>query len=134
MYHRTIPVEFNHCDPAGIVFYPRYFEMINSVVENFFLEAVQHPFARMMAEGAGVPTAHAEVDFRAPSRLGERLEFALRVEKVGNTSVGLRIAARCGGQLRLEADLVLVWVQGGAARPWPRETRARLLAAGEAGT
>ena len=25
-------VRFQHCDPAGIVFYPRYFEMINSVV------------------------------------------------------------------------------------------------------
>ena len=25
-------VEFNHCDPAGIVFYPRYFEMISAVV------------------------------------------------------------------------------------------------------
>ena len=51
-YARTIPVEFNHCDPAGIVFYPRYFEMVNSVVENFFLEDVGYSFARMMAEGA----------------------------------------------------------------------------------
>ena len=25
-------VRFQHCDPAGIVFYPRYFEMLNSVV------------------------------------------------------------------------------------------------------
>ena len=27
LYHRLYPIEFNHCDPAGIVFYPRYFEM-----------------------------------------------------------------------------------------------------------
>ena len=26
-------VAFRHCDPAGIVFYPRYFEMINDFVE-----------------------------------------------------------------------------------------------------
>jgi len=25
MYERLIQIEFNHCDPAGIVFYPRYF-------------------------------------------------------------------------------------------------------------
>ncbi len=64
-YARTVPVEFNHCDPAGIVFYPRYFEMVNSVVENFFLEDVGHSFARMMEEGAGVPTARIEANFRA---------------------------------------------------------------------
>ncbi|MFD1807906.1 hypothetical protein ACFSHQ_06310 [Gemmobacter lanyuensis] len=35
IYRRPIQIEFNHCDPAGIVFYPRYFEMTNSVIENF---------------------------------------------------------------------------------------------------
>ena len=40
LYHRLYPIEFNHCDPAGIVFYPRYFEMTNSVVENFFADEV----------------------------------------------------------------------------------------------
>ena len=44
-YTRTVPIEFNHCDPAGIVFYPRYFEMTNSVVENFFPDEVGHSFA-----------------------------------------------------------------------------------------
>lgn len=38
MYERLIQIEFNHCDPAGIVFYPRYFEMVNSVIENFFAD------------------------------------------------------------------------------------------------
>jgi 4-hydroxybenzoyl-CoA thioesterase len=29
-------VLFKHCDPAGVVFYPRYFEMINDCVEALF--------------------------------------------------------------------------------------------------
>jgi 4-hydroxybenzoyl-CoA thioesterase len=32
-YQREVLVRFAHCDPAGIVFYARYFEMINGVVE-----------------------------------------------------------------------------------------------------
>jgi 4-hydroxybenzoyl-CoA thioesterase len=131
-YLRRVQIEFNHCDPAGIVFYPRYLEMVNSVVENFFIEVVGHSFARMMAEGAGVPTAHLAVAFRAPSRLEERLDFALSVTRVGRTSVGLRIVAHGAGVVRLEADLVLVWMQGGAPQPWPEATRARLVAAMEA--
>ncbi len=99
-YARTVPVEFNHCDPAGDRLLSRYFEMVNSVVENFFLEAVDHSFARMMGEGAGVPTARIEADFRAPSRLGERLDFTLGVTRLGRASVTFAIAAACAGQHR----------------------------------
>jgi hypothetical protein len=53
-YARTIRVEFNHCDPAGIVFYPRYFEMTNSVCENFFREVVGYSYHAMMADGSDV--------------------------------------------------------------------------------
>ena len=31
-----VEVRFRHFDPAGIVFYPRYFEMINDFVEEWF--------------------------------------------------------------------------------------------------
>ena len=36
-----IPVRFQHTDPAGIVFYPRYFEMINQVIEDWFAEKLR---------------------------------------------------------------------------------------------
>src|SRR3989338_531397 len=56
-YSRDIQIEFNHCDPAGIVFYPRYFEMTNSVVENFFKDEVGRSFASMhVAAQNGVVT------------------------------------------------------------------------------
>jgi 4-hydroxybenzoyl-CoA thioesterase len=127
-YHRTIPVEFNHCDPAGIVFYPRYFEMTNSVVENFFADRIGHSFARMMQDGNGVPTARIETEFRAPSRLGDRLEFDLEVRRLGGASVTLGLSARGGAELRLTAELTLVWVAQGRPEPWPDTIRSRLEA------
>ncbi len=134
-YRRRIPVEFNHCDPAGIVFYPRYFEMINSVVENFFREAMDHSFARMMADGTGVPVVRIGVEFRAPSRLGEELDWTLEVRRVGRSSAELRVGAHGPGEgdrpeLRLHGDLTLVFASfAGGARPWPDATRSRLEAA-----
>jgi 4-hydroxybenzoyl-CoA thioesterase len=127
-YTRSIPVEFNHCDPAGIVFYPRYFEMTNSVVENFFAEVGGYSFARMMAEGQGVPTARLETNFHAPSRLGDRLDFTLTVTRIGGASIGFTLTARCGPELRITADLTLVWVQTGRPAPWPEALRHRLAA------
>jgi 4-hydroxybenzoyl-CoA thioesterase len=127
-YTRSIPVEFNHCDPAGIVFYPRYFEMTNSVVENFFAEVGGYSFARMMAEGQGGPTARLETNFHAPSRLGDRLDFTLTVTRIGGASIGFTLTARCGPELRITADLTLVWVQTGRPAPWPEALRHRLAA------
>lgn len=126
-YHRLIQIEFNHCDPAGIVFYPRYFEMTNSVVENFFADVLHFSFAQMIEAGGGVPTARLEVNFHAPSRLGEKVDFALDVTRVGNTSVGFRIVARGGGVDRLTADLTLVNVDAqGKPQPWSPNVRKRL--------
>ncbi len=130
IWHRIVPVEFNHCDPAGIVFYPRYFEMTNSVIENFFGEVLDYPFSRMILQDrCGVPTVRVETDFRAPSRLGDRLDFAVEVRRLGRTSAGFRLEARCGGELRLTADLTLVWVTANLKpKPWPDDLRRKITA------
>lgn len=128
-YHRQIRIEFNHCDPAGIVFYPRYFEMTNSVCENFFREVVGYSYHAMMADGIGVPTVRIETDFRAPSRLGEVLDWALVIEAVGGSSVRLRLVAHSGGQHRLTVRLTLVWLSAeGRPSRWPDPIRASLAA------
>ena len=73
-FRQTRIVEFQHCDPAGIVFYPRYFEMISSVIERFFTDELGHGFNRMhVVRRIGVPTARIAVDFHAPSRLEDKL-------------------------------------------------------------
>jgi 4-hydroxybenzoyl-CoA thioesterase len=128
-YIRQIRIEFNHCDPAGIVFYPRYFEMTNSVLENFFREDVGYSYHAMMADGIGVPTVRIETEFHAPSRLGDVLDWVLVVERVGGSSATFRLAAQCGVQLRMTARLTLVWLST-AGRParWPDPIRAALAA------
>ena len=125
IYTRIMAVEFNHCDPAGIVFYPRYFEMTNSLVENFFADVMGHSFGRMMELGQGVPTARLEVNFRLPSRLGDRLEWRLAVVRIGGSSVNFIATAMAGDQVRLTADLTLVWVNAGIPTPWPDAMRAK---------
>jgi 4-hydroxybenzoyl-CoA thioesterase len=126
-YRRDIQIEFNHCDPAGIVFYPRYFEMTNSVVENFFKDAVGRSFASMhVAAQNGVPTVRIEADFMAPSRLGDVVTFALDVVKIGRSSVTVRIAGEMAGEARLRTTLTLVWIDGMKAADWPVEMRDRL--------
>lgn len=126
--HR-IRVMFNHCDPAGIVFYPRYFEMTNEVVETFFDRAIGWPFARMHGtDRKGVPTVRIEARFQAASRLGEDLDWSLSVTRIGGASLDLAIAARADESARLDAAVTLVLVDLGGMRSvrWSDDHRTAL--------
>lgn len=124
-------VLFKHCDPAGIVFFPRYFEMMNDVVEAFFEEVLDHPFETLHEKGS-VPTAQIETRFAAPSRHGDRLTLRLTITRLGRTSVRYRMTAHCGDVLRFESAATLVHVNAeGRPIPWPEALRARLEAVEE---
>jgi 4-hydroxybenzoyl-CoA thioesterase len=127
IYSRVIQVEFNHCDPAGIVFYPRYFEMVNSVIENFFADVVGRSFAQMHDGAAnGVPTVAMEAAFQRPSRLGDKLRYTLKVDRVGGSSVKMLVEGIGPDGLRLGVGMTLAWVDGMKAAPWPKDMRAAL--------
>lgn len=133
LYNRQMRVEFNHCDPAGIVFYPRYFEMTNSLAENFFRDVVDFPYEAMMAMRQGVPTARIDLTFHAPSRLGEVLDWQLRLIRLGGSSLDVTIETRCQGERRLSGTQTLVQInEKGRPLPWSEEIRARITAFMEA--
>ena len=122
-------VRFQHCDPAGIVFFPRYFEMVNATVEEWFAERLAMPFSEMHGPAhGGVPTASIRAEFRAPSRLGDLLEWRLAPRRLGRSSCELGLTASCDGELRAEFVQTLVWIEmsSGRPRPWPGRLRARI--------
>lgn len=125
-YRRDIRIEFNHCDPAGIVFYPRYFEMLNSVIENFFRDVARHPFEVMMLDDTGVPTARVEMTYTAPSRLGEVLAWGLTVVRLGRAALDLRVEASGPDVRRLTAEITVVHIKSGRPMAWPEAVRARI--------
>lgn len=103
-------IRFSDCDPAGIVFYPQYFVMFNGVVEDW----VDGPLgigyrALLLDRRVGLPTVHLEADFRAVSRLGDRVRLTLKVERLGQRSLTLRLACLGeGDELRMEMRQVIV--------------------------
>ncbi len=110
IFTAELAIRFAHCDPAGIVFYPRYFEMMNGVVEDWCAQGLACSFHDMhMQRGIGLPTVHLETDFIKPAELGESLLAELVVTKLGKSSVELEICFSGPQQdVRLKAKLVLV--------------------------
>lgn len=126
-------VRFSHVDSAGIVFYPRYFELYNEVVEDWFAHALDCTFAQLITRyGAGVPTVKIECQFSAASRLGDDLEYELVVTQLGRSSFTVEISARVGEELRLRGSSTLVFsrVMDGRpkAEPLPADLRAAISA------
>lgn len=116
-YQREVLVRFAHCDPAGIVFYPRYFEMINGVVEDWFDDALEANFASLLFDrNLSTPTVHFTVDFLARSMMGDRLTFELIVTRFGNSSFDLAITASCRGEIRMRIKQTLLFTDADAKR------------------
>ena len=131
VFEEVQTVRFQHCDPAGIVFYPRYFEMLNLTVERFFEAEIGYSFNRLHTELAvTVPTVRMEVDFLEVSYLEDRLAFQLTLDRIGRSSLGLEIACKCGEQIRLRAQITLVCIDfhKKKATPWPGEIRSKIEA------
>lgn len=130
-YQKEILMRFGDCDPAGIVFYPRYLEIFNSLVEDWCREELQFSFPDIInSRGWGLPTVHLEVDFVAPSSFGDVLSAELSVRTVGTSSTTVDIVLRGqNGSDRVRGNVVLVVIDRKLNRSIaiPDELRARLV-------
>lgn len=90
-------IRFKHIDYAGIVFYPRFLEMLNDLVEDWFEEALERPFSKMH-ETNGIPTVDLNVQFKNAARIGEVLTKKLWVAELKTSSIV------CGFQFTNQED------------------------------
>jgi 4-hydroxybenzoyl-CoA thioesterase len=109
-FRRPYRIRFSDCDPAGIVFYPQYFVMLNDLVEAWFDEGLGIPYKSVILERRiGLPSVRLEVDFSAVSRMGDDVELALAPERVGRASLTLaHTIAGKDGERRMAMRQVLV--------------------------
>jgi len=119
-------VRFGDCDPAGIVFFPRYVEMLNSVVEDWWLH-IGKPWTEMITQRRiGTPVVHVDTTFLIPSLMGDTLQFHLSVEKIGNASLALlhsAFGADGKERLRFRQQLVATSLDTHRSIPWPEDIR-----------
>jgi 4-hydroxybenzoyl-CoA thioesterase len=126
-------IRFSDCDPAGIVFYPQYFVMFNGVVEDWVDGPLAIGYRALVIDRhVGLPTVHVEADFRAVSRMGDRVRLKLKVERLGQRSLTLKLACVGeGDEVRMEMRQVLVTTSllSHEAIPVPEDLRRAILRA-----
>lgn len=130
VFTTRIKVRFQHTDPAGILFYPRYFEMLNQVMEDWFEEALGCSHRTLVLEnGMGIPAVNVEGDFVSPSELGDIIDFTLWVVSMGRTSCTVMVAGVVAGIPRLRLRLTVVYCHRDTRKPapWPADLRRKML-------
>jgi 4-hydroxybenzoyl-CoA thioesterase len=128
-FQREQLVRFGHCDPAGIVYYPRYFEMLNELIEDWFAQALSLPFDVLISQRQlGMPTAQLDTRFLRVSRHGDRLMQRIRIERLGGSSVKLHVTFEGDDVPRVEFTQVLVCTSLASHKPqaFPDDLRAAL--------
>lgn len=123
-------VRFGDCDPAGIVYYPRYFEMLNGVIEDWWHDIGLSWATVLPHRDIVTPVSHLETHFLRPSNLGDQLNIVLTVETLTRSSI--RLVLRVSGtnpsdeRLHARARMVCVSTVSRCPQAWPKDIRATL--------
>ncbi len=136
-------VKWGDCDPAGLVYYPRFFGLFHDTMEAWFDQGLRTPYREMiLGRRLGLPSVHVEADFRVPCQFGDDLEVRLALVKLGSSSLTLdyRVVSSADGgaesldnQERLSGRTVCVLMDLDPNRrtyrtavPLPPDLRARI--------
>ena len=129
LWRTTVKIRWGHCDPAGIVYTPNYFDIFNGVIEDWYPAALGLDYhAYMRDRRIGVGYAHASADFLVPGFMGDEMEVAVVLSKLGRASFTVTLHAMKGGHEALRGRLVVVCTDLDAhkAIPIPDDLRAAL--------
>lgn len=82
-------VRMHDTDSAGILYFARQFRFAHDAFEDF-LESEGYSFDSLFHETNFIfVIVHAEADYLAPLKVGDKLEVHVSVENLGNSSFGL---------------------------------------------
>jgi 4-hydroxybenzoyl-CoA thioesterase len=108
---RMIRVQWGDCDPAGIVFYPRYFEWFDASTILLFEKATGMTKIKMLEKygGAGLALLEARAEFKVASHYGEDLQIETQVTEFRRSSFFVQHRVTKGDVLALQGFETRLW-------------------------
>jgi len=116
---RNVRIVWGDCDPAGIVFYPRYFEMFDTSTTALFERALgmtKYEFVKAY-DTVGYPMVDTRARFLLPTRYGDDVVIETEITEIKRSSFSLRHRLMKDGELAVEGFETRVWVGRDPADP-----------------
>ena len=116
---RNVRIVWGDCDPAGIVYYPRYFEMFDASTTALFERALgmtKFEFVKAY-DSLGYPMVDTRARFLLPTRYGDDVVIETEVSEIKRSSFDIRHRLTKDGSLAVEGFETRVWVGRDPADP-----------------
>ena len=116
---RDVRIVWGDCDPAGIVFYPRYFEMFDTSTTALFERALgmtKFQFVKAY-NSVGYPMVDTRARFLLPTRYGDDVVIETTITEIRRSSFDIRHRLMKDGEPAVEGFETRVWVERDPADP-----------------
>lgn len=116
---RPYRIEWQDCDPAGIVYFPRYFAIFDTSTTTLFEKALgmkKRDFIKHYGF-AGYPMVDARATFHIPGVFGDDVEIHTAITKLGKSSISIEHHLMKDGELAVQGWEKRVWVGQDPANP-----------------
>jgi 4-hydroxybenzoyl-CoA thioesterase len=132
---RKMRIEWGDCDPAGIIFYARYFEFFDVSTTVLLERALGMKKIQYLKvyDFSGHPLVETRARFRQPTRFGDDVEIESKLVDCGRSSFKIEHRLTLAGALAAEGSETRVWVGRDPtnparikSKPIPAEVVARL--------
>jgi len=110
-YSRPVHIEWGDCDPAGIVFYPRFFAIFDASTATLFERALgMTKFEFLKAYNcAGIPLVDTRARFLVPAKYGDDVVVESTIKEFRRSSFDVEHRLIKGAELAVEGLETRVW-------------------------
>ena len=111
---RVLRIEWGDCDPAGIIYYPRYFAFFDACTSALIERALgmtKQDYLKAY-DFSGHPLVNTRSRFLVPTRFGDDVIIESTVTDIRRSSFDVRHRLFKNGALAVEGFETRVWVRG----------------------
>jgi acyl-CoA thioester hydrolase len=126
-FSHRIRVRYGECDTQGVVFNANWLAYFDVIMTELWREAIGL-YQEMVAAGTDMVVAEATVRYLGPAVFDDEIDFDVRLERLGTTSMTTRIDARVEGSHVAEGRMRHVFIDPATKhkKDIPADVRARL--------
>ena len=105
VFENCISVEFGDCDPAGIVFYPRYFSWFDACFQRWLRnKGVDQAALQKAFNAVGTGLVNGDASFRSPLRPGQQLTVLILKVDWSERTLRVSYQGKCGDRIIVEGE------------------------------
>jgi 4-hydroxybenzoyl-CoA thioesterase len=112
-------IPWGDCDPAQIVFYPRYYEYFDEASQELFRAALGMAKIKWVKKFGiiGIPLVETRAKYMIPNFYGDDVTIESRIAKFGRTSFDVEHKILKAGKLAVDGFETRVWAGPDPDRP-----------------